>query len=137
MALRSASSASSSLTSCPSSAMFNKLKTIFKGKEQEAAKTPPKAAKAAEPQSKSRPAEKSKAAEAAPATAKAKKKPASPEEACGITAKMSKEEVRERLALLYKRYNRATSSLDAGLRAEAEEMLDAVVAVREKIFGPI
>ena len=112
--------------------MFNKLKTIFKGKEQEAAKTPPKAAKAAEPQSKSRPAEKSKAAEAAPATAKAKKKPASPEEACGITAKMSKEEVRERLALLYKRYNDAVSSLNPDLRKEADIMLDAIIECREK-----
>lgn len=50
---------------------------------------------------------------------------------------MSKDEVRTRLAFLYKRYNRATSSLNAKLRAEANEMLDAVVAVREKVFGPI
>ena len=50
---------------------------------------------------------------------------------------MNKEEVRERLAQLYRRYNRATSSLDASLRAEAEEMLDAIVAIREKVFGSI
>jgi hypothetical protein len=60
-----------------------------------------------------------------------------PEEICGITAKMSKDEVRTRLAFLYKRYNRATSSLNAKLRAEANEILDAVVEVREKVFGPI
>ena len=112
--------------------MFNKLKTIFKGKELE----PAKAAKATEPASKGKAADK-KTPEPELAPVKAKKKAATPEEACGITAKMSKDEVRERLALLYKRYNRATSSLDAGLRAEAEEMLDAVVAVREKVFGAI
>ncbi|RBP42495.1 hypothetical protein DES53_106204 [Roseimicrobium gellanilyticum] len=61
----------------------------------------------------------------------------SPEEICGVTAKMSKDEVRTRLAFLYKRYNRATSSLNAKLRAEANDVLDAVVAVREKVFGPI
>lgn len=60
-----------------------------------------------------------------------------PEEWCGITAGMSPEEIRARLALLYRRFNRATSSLDPKLRAEAEVMLDAIVAVREKTFGPI
>jgi hypothetical protein len=61
----------------------------------------------------------------------------SPEDICGVTSKMSKDEVRSRLAFLYKRYNRATSSLNAKLREEANEVLDAVVAVREKVFGPI
>ncbi len=61
----------------------------------------------------------------------------SPEQLCGITAKMTKEEIKVRLALLYRRYNRATSSLDNKLRAEAESMLDAIVSVREKSFGPI
>jgi hypothetical protein len=60
-----------------------------------------------------------------------------PEELCGITPKMAKDEVREQLALLYKRYNRATSSLDTTLKGEAEMMLDAIVVVREKVFGPI
>jgi hypothetical protein len=64
-------------------------------------------------------------------------KPKSPEELCNITPKMTKDEIKARLAFLYRRYNRATSSLDAKLRAEAETMLDAIVAVREKIFGPI
>ncbi len=70
----------------------------------------------------------------APADVKPQK---SPEEVCGITSKMSKDEVRARLAFLYRRYNRATSSLDAKLRHEADEMLDAVVVVREKVFGAI
>jgi hypothetical protein len=61
----------------------------------------------------------------------------SPEDLCGIGPKMPRDEVKARLALLYRRYNRATSSLDAKLRAEAETMLDAIVAVREKTFGPI
>ena len=61
----------------------------------------------------------------------------SPEELCGITPKMPKEEVRQKLALLYRRYNRATSSLDGPLRAEADRMLDAIVTIREKVFGPI
>ena len=50
---------------------------------------------------------------------------------------MTRDEIKARLALLYRRYNRATSSLDAKLRAEAEVMLDAVVALREKTFGQI
>ena len=60
-----------------------------------------------------------------------------PDELCGVTEEMSKEDVREQLAFLYRRYNRATSSLDPHLRAESEMMLDAIVAVREKYFGPI
>lgn len=61
----------------------------------------------------------------------------SPEELCAVDEKMSKDDIRVRLASLYKRYNRATSSLDAKLRAESEVMLDAIVNVREKHFGPI
>ena len=61
----------------------------------------------------------------------------SPEEICGVTSKMNKEEIRARLAFLYRRYNRATSSMNPKLREEADEMLDAVVAVREKVFGSI
>jgi hypothetical protein len=75
------------------------------------------------------PAEKKEAAKAAPAQ--------SPEELCGITPVMTKDQVRARLAMLYRRHNRATSSLDAKLRAEAETMLDAIVILREKHFGPI
>jgi hypothetical protein len=61
----------------------------------------------------------------------------SPEQLCGISSKMTKDEIKARLALLYRRYNRASSSLDSKLRAESESMLDAIVAVREKTFGPI
>ena len=50
---------------------------------------------------------------------------------------MAPEDIKARLALLYRRYNRAASSLDAKVRAEADTMLDAIVAVREKTFGPI
>jgi hypothetical protein len=68
----------------------------------------------------------------------AKKTPSiSPEELCGVTSGMNKDQIRSRLAMLYRRHNRATSSLDAKLREEAERMLNAVVAVREKHFGPI
>lgn len=59
------------------------------------------------------------------------------EEICGIASRMPKDEIRRRLALLYRRYNRAASSLDPKLRHEAERMLDAIVTVRENVFGPI
>jgi hypothetical protein len=72
----------------------------------------------------------------APVSAKAE--PAkSPEDLCGITPKMAKDEVRAQLKLLFRRYNRSASSLDAKLRHEAEVMLDAIVQVREKHFGEI
>jgi hypothetical protein len=84
---------------------------------------------------------------AAPAPAakaqKAAEKPASPprkltpEEMCEITPKMSKDEIRAHLKLLYRRFNRGASSLDAKVRDEADAMLDAIVAVREKTFGEI
>lgn len=61
----------------------------------------------------------------------------SPESICGINVKMPKYEIRKRLAVLYRRYNRAASSLDAKMRAESEMMLDAIVKVREKYFDPI
>lgn len=62
---------------------------------------------------------------------------ASAEALCGITSKMSKDEVAARLKLLYRRYNRSASSLDASLRAESEQMLNAIVDVREKHFGEV
>lgn len=61
----------------------------------------------------------------------------SAESLCGIQPKMSKQEVGARLKLLYRRYNRGASSLDAKMRAESEKMLDAIVEVREKHFGEI
>ena len=50
---------------------------------------------------------------------------------------MSKDAIREHLATLYRRFNRSASSLDATTRLEADAMLDAIVAVREKHFGTI
>ena len=61
----------------------------------------------------------------------------SAESLCDIHPKMSKAEVGARLKLLYRRYNRSASSLDAKMRAESEKMLDAIVEVREKYFGAI
>lgn len=63
--------------------------------------------------------------------------PKSPEELCGITPKMPKEEIKARLKMLFRRYNRSASSLDAKLRGEADQMLDAIVQMREKHFGEI
>lgn len=57
---------------------------------------------------------------------------ATPEQLCGITPEMSKEEISAQLALLYRRHNRAASSLEANLREEAEIMLDVVAAMRQK-----
>jgi len=56
----------------------------------------------------------------------------SAEELCDIDPDtMDREEIRARLAVLYRRYNAVASSLNAELRAEAEQMLDAIVACRE------
>ena len=56
-----------------------------------------------------------------------------PEALCGIDPKkMKTEEIRLKLAELYRRHNHAAGSLNAELREEAETMLDAVVACREK-----
>lgn len=60
-----------------------------------------------------------------------------PEQICGITPNMSQDQIRQRLATLYRRYNFASASLNAGLRAESETALNAIVAVREKYFGPV
>ncbi len=57
-----------------------------------------------------------------------------PEQLCGISATMTQDQIREHLAMLYRRHNRAASSLDAHLREEAEIMLDAVVHCREKLL---
>ena len=60
-----------------------------------------------------------------------------PEDLCGVDAKMNKEQIRDRLKLLYRRHNRAASSLDPKTRAEADSMLNAIVSIREKTFGAI
>ncbi|MCB1224975.1 MAG: hypothetical protein KDK99_04115 [Verrucomicrobiales bacterium] len=62
---------------------------------------------------------------------------ATPEELCEIKPGMSKGQIHDRLKLLYRRFNRSASSLDASTREEAERMLDAIVQVREKHLGPI
>jgi hypothetical protein len=61
----------------------------------------------------------------------------SPEEMCGVHGRMSKDQIRDQIKILYRRFNRAASSLDAKTRNEAEKMLDAIVTVREKYLGAI
>jgi hypothetical protein len=51
---------------------------------------------------------------------------------CGISPGMTAAEIESRLALLYRRHNRAASSLDETMREEAETMLEAIAAVRER-----
>jgi hypothetical protein len=57
---------------------------------------------------------------------------ATPEEICGITPDMTQEQISTQLAMLYRRHNRAASSLEAHLREEAEVMLDVIAAMRQK-----
>jgi hypothetical protein len=57
---------------------------------------------------------------------------ATPEDLCGLTAEMTEEQVSAQLAMLYRRHNRAASSLEANLREEAEIMLDVIAAMRQK-----
>jgi len=56
----------------------------------------------------------------------------SAEELCGLRDGMSHEELESLLKMLYRRHNRAASSLDDNKRAEAEIMLDAIVEVRQR-----
>lgn len=74
--------------------------------------------------------------------AEADERPASPAPAvddparlCDIREGMPPEEIRQRLAALYRRHNRAAASLDPELRREAEMMLDAIVQCRERYLG--
>jgi hypothetical protein len=56
-----------------------------------------------------------------------------PETVCGIDPKkMSRDEIRRRLAELFRRHNAAEASLNPELREEARVMLDAIVACRQK-----
>ena len=56
-----------------------------------------------------------------------------PEVMCEIEPKkMNRDEIKAKLAELYKRHNHAAGSLNDELREEAEIMLDAIVACREK-----
>ena len=131
--------------------VFTSISKALGSKEAPPAPEPKAPAPKAAPPEKSAPP--AKAAPAAKAPAKAPEKPTpapapapkptppapqkSPEELCAITPEMSHEEIKTRLAFLYRRYNRATSSLDPKLRAEADLMLDAIVVIREKVFGPM
>jgi hypothetical protein len=58
---------------------------------------------------------------------------ASPEELCGLRPDMTPDQIRDHLAILYRRHNRAAASLDLALRDEAETMLNAIVQCREKL----
>jgi hypothetical protein len=58
----------------------------------------------------------------------------SPEILCGITKQMSKEEIAKKLAELYRRHNRAASSLDPQMREDAEIMLEASASAKEKFL---
>lgn len=60
---------------------------------------------------------------------------ARPEELCGLSPGMTQDQIRDHLASLYRRHNRAASSLEADLREEAELMLDAIVRCRETFLG--
>lgn len=61
-----------------------------------------------------------------------------PEALCGIEPKkMKKDEIKEKLAEFYRRHNHAAGSLSSELREEAEKMLDAIVACREKYIDGI
>ncbi|MDZ4402760.1 hypothetical protein [Prosthecobacter sp.] len=93
--------------------------------------------KSAEPKSTAKPGSLlDKVNKGAPVSAKVEP-PKSAEELCGITPKMAKDEIKAQLKLLFRRYNRSASSLDAKMRGEADQMLDAIVQVREKNFGEI
>ena len=123
--------------------MFKKvLQSISKslGKPSAQPAPAPAAAPRAEAQPPARqsppPAPAGKAA-AAPAKAAPAAQPKSVEEQLGIDPKMNKDQIRDHLKLLYRRYNRAASSLDNATRSEADAMLTAIVAVREKNFGEI
>ena len=60
---------------------------------------------------------------------------ASPEILCGVNRSMAREEIQEKLAVLYRRHNRAASSLDAKMREEAEIMLEAIATMKEKYLS--
>lgn len=60
---------------------------------------------------------------------------ASPEILCGVNRSMAREEIKEKLAVLYRRHNRAASSLDVKMREEAEIMLEAIATMKEKYLS--
>ena len=62
-----------------------------------------------------------------------------PEAMCGLDSldNMDSTAVKAHLAKLYKRHNDAAGSLDPELRAEAEQMLDAIAHCREKYVDAV
>jgi hypothetical protein len=60
---------------------------------------------------------------------------AAAEDLCGLRDGMTRVELADHLADLYRRHNRAASSLDPKLRREAEVMLDAIVECRQKYLA--
>ena len=60
---------------------------------------------------------------------------ATPEQLCGLAPDMTPEQISAQLAVLYRRHNRAASSLEPNLREEAEIMLDVIAAMRQKHLG--
>lgn len=114
--------------------MFKILKSLSKSLGSKAAEAPPPPAAPAKPSGGGTLLD--KVNKGTPAAAKVEP-PKNPDELCGITGKMGKEEIKAQLKVLFRRYNRSASSLDAKIRAEAEKMLDAIVSVREKHFGEI
>jgi predicted lipid-binding transport protein (Tim44 family) len=54
------------------------------------------------------------------------------EDLCEIKASMTKEQIADQLAKLYRRHNRAASSLDEKMREESEVMLEAIAQMKEK-----
>ena len=103
--------------------MFDKLKDMFGGKPADGTK--PNSPSSSKPSSKAKAEWEQKAAEELDPSAP-------PEHLCGLRDGMTAKELQDQLSLLYKRHNRAASSLDPKLRKEAEIMLDAIVECRRK-----
>lgn len=100
--------------------MIKKFFSLMRGESAPKAAPP---AKKASPESKAAPGKPAKPGPAA----------RSPEAICGIDPKkMSPEEIRKRLADLFRRHNSAEASLNPELRDEARVMLDAIVVCRQK-----
>lgn len=59
----------------------------------------------------------------------------SPEILCGIDKKMPLAEIESKLSTLYRRHNRAASSLDPELREESELMLEAIATLKERYLA--
>jgi len=113
--------------------MFQRLRSLFSPPPPPPKKNPPKSAATAA----SATATASATANAnANATPPPDHQPHSPASLCGLTPDMTPDQIRSRLAHLYRRHNQAASSLDPDLRREAELMLDAVVLCRETLLPP-